>query len=663
MHGQQATTPGGGPGNPLGTGPGAAARHFVGPVTRRESPPPTRDTAARAVGWTVIANGLVGVLFAEVAQLPGSALEAAVGLLAWDLLTGVGLLRRDGFLGISSRLWRGLAIVRLAVGALVLYRAGGAAAHHVRDLRLLEAAPAALGLACLLAILPRSRTLIGTSIALWAVTPILTLLQLARYEPLVRATRVAQVRDVALENRDYSDPRSGFAVALPSDWYLLRPDDPFPGGTPSKGIVIACPRAALLGSIGEEFVRGSALSSERDPASQYLDRLVADRVREFPRTRVVAREALPGPDVPAEQLVMATTGRSGEGVVGFAAAFDDGYRFHWLTAFGPKAEQDEAYRAFAELLDGVRFGKTPEERERDAVASMTQDPPSGADEALTAFARYIVRHRLSVDEAQSLGGRLAVTIVDRLSASESEELVRSPGLALLAVPEERIGTLSHEGAVGRVTDDATAARERVTDADWVVRRDAVWRLADQADLVRLATRDPDSHVRSAAARRVTDQAALATIATSSDMREVREGAILRLDDQAVLARLAAADPDGLIRMYAASRVTDQTLLGTLATGDPEWTVRTSAAGRLTDQALLARILNGEPEARVREAAVRAVTDQTVLAAVATRDPDFFVRIAAVRALTDRAALARVAKKDPAEGIRITARNRLIELGR
>ncbi|TAM46825.1 MAG: hypothetical protein EPN53_12825 [Acidobacteria bacterium] len=611
----------------------------------------------------MIANGLVGVLLAEAGPMAGGGVGVATAASLWDVLNGAGLLRARGLAGIAPNVWRILAIIRLALQALLLYGAGAGTAHHLRNLQLLQATPAMLGLVCLLAFLPRSRALIGACAFVWAATPAVLVLQVAGYRPILVMKRVAQVRDAALERLEFSDPESGLTVSLPSGWYLLPADNPFWPAGPGTDAVIACPRAELFGTIRREFMAGSKVPYDGQPVSRYLDGVVADRTRQFPATRVLTREPLPGLDAPAERVVMATTDAGGRSLIVFAAAFDDGYRFHLISASCPKAEQDEATREFGALEDRVDFTRTTEEREGDAVTRMTAGGSSPADDALRAFARYILRHRLSEEEAHALGMRLGATMYRPLSAAEAVELAPASGRSLVALPEHDLGPLKTQGAVMRVTDRETVAKAAVGSIDPRAREGAASLIADQGLLAKLAIEDPDPRVRLVAVRRLTDQSVLRRLAIGETNWGPRQAAIMKLKDQSVLARLATQDADWRVRCYATGGLTDQELLAKLATGDREWSVRAAAAAKLTDQAVLAGILNDEREAVVRRAAVRRVTDRALLAKLATGDADADVRYGAVGRLTDPALLARIAAADKSAWIRQAAQYRLDELPR
>ena len=634
----------------------------AGGTAGRPAPPvAVRDPALVTAGWTVIANGLAGVLLAEL----GPPFEGAVGIAAaaslWDLVNGAGLLRTRGLFGVTPNAWRILAVIRLALQALVLFGAGSGTAHHLARLQLAQAAPALVGLACLLALLPRSRTLIGACVVVWAATPAVLALQVVGWRPILGLKRVAQVRDAALERRELSDPASGLTITLPSGWYLLPADNSFRPVGPGQEAALACPRVELFGTVGREFIAGSRVPYDREAVSWYLDGVVADRMRRFPPTRVLVREPLPGLGVPAERVVMATTDAGGRSLVAFAAAFDDGYRVHLIMASCPKAEQDEAARAFAALEDRFTFTKTAEERERDAVARMTEGDPLSADEALRAFARYIVRHRLSEEEARALGMRLGATKYRPLSTVDADELAPASGRTLVALPEHDRGPLKTQGAVKKVTDRETVAAQEVGSADPSARRDAAAHLGDPDLLASLATGDPDRHVRLVAIERLTDQSVLRRVALEETDWGLRRAAIMKLTDQVVLARLATEGGDPRVRSAATGGLTDQALLVRLAMGDKEWTVRLAATGKLTDQAALARILADETGTAVRRAAARRITDRVLLTRLATGDADADVRYAAVSRLTDRAVLARVAARDVAEWVRRAAQSRIDEL--
>ena len=397
-----------------------------------------RNPAYVTAGWLLIAFALGRFLLAAVAPSKPDALTTAVAMLFWDLTSGAGLLRTQGLLKIRPNGWRIFVMVRLIFGALALYGAGAGKAHFATDLQLLQNGPALLALFCLLAFRPQSRTLRVGFAALWTITPIVLALQAGGFPPALRLAQEAQVRDVAIERRDFLDSDSGLKITLPPGWYFLPNKSPFLNA-PNAKAVIAYPRCQLFGIVATEFLSGKKLPKDRTPLEQYSENLKAQVRKTYP-TAVFATEAVVGLGMPAERLGVVATDK-GQDVVGFLTAFDDGYNFHLLYAYCPAAEQHRASLAFRELEAHVVSTKTLQDRAKEAAAIMAAKLPYFNSDAAEAFGRFLISHRLSAEEATLFSIELGARADSYLPAEEKVESTSIMMQALSALPEADLTTL------------------------------------------------------------------------------------------------------------------------------------------------------------------------------------------------------------------------------
>jgi hypothetical protein len=423
----------------------------------------TQHPALVAAAWIIIASAIFRIIFAVMAPASPSALQTAIGGLVWDSLIAIGLLRTRGLFGMTQNTWRILAIIRLGIGALVAYGQDAGAFHHLADLQMLEAAPGILGLLLLLTFRPTSWKLIGLLVSIWATTQVALGLQVAGFRPLLRMVRVAQVRDLALERRTYSDPGSGLQVNLPSGWYLLPLKNPIVPASPAAREIIACPQSQLFGMIGIQFLPGNKMSSGREPVDQYLDDVLANLVRHYPDAKVFKRESLNGSGAPGRQAIVTATD-GGREIVTFTAAFDDGYNFHLLSAACPRAEQDRGGEAFKVLEGQFVFTKPTEQRERKWVAEMERDFPLFTHNAAEAMAHYLITHRMRELDAQMLGIECGMRASTYLPTDEARELNAIVVKAILTLPPEELTMVrgisqeySTRGTVSQAENDKVSA--------------------------------------------------------------------------------------------------------------------------------------------------------------------------------------------------------------
>ena len=374
----------------------------------------------RFAGVLLIGAAVIGLIL-EAAQQSSSSSAKATGMgVLLDLACGVGLLRRNGWLGMDRNKWRLWTIGRALLGALVFGLVIPLTERHGRPLWWATSILALLlcaGFVILLYAPPPKpwRIWLGGSATLFA-------LGMAMLLPFVGTSVSAianknLVAESILPGNQFVDNDKRIRLDLPEGWVIVRNDNNyFP--VPTASVIVFHPASGTFTALITESIIVNTLGP--DPLDRYLELVVQNRKKSDPSVRESQRftDKLDGRNALQSNISWTLNGQKFQG---YQTACNDGSRFFLFTSAASAEMASDSIAAYRELLSKFSIVGTTEDEERDQAVKLSQEYPYLTTDATMLLMKEITTRGMDPSQAGRFSRELSEQGFALLPSKESHE--------------------------------------------------------------------------------------------------------------------------------------------------------------------------------------------------------------------------------------------------